>query len=178
VSLLFRDATVHGWLMPDQDLQSHEVFSFLPDSIREAAYLTIPDDQRESFHLMVGRKLWKGFNEHDSPNLHPKHQSLELSQMLQGANAISNLQERVATAPLCLSVAKENVKWSAFSSAAIILGKGITLFADRSWREDYDLLLALHNTSAEVSYVLGDFDAVHRRCHSSVWSITPSLPAV
>jgi predicted ATPase len=45
-----------------------------------------------------------------------------------------------------------------------VLEKGISLLPDRSWREDYDLTLALHNTSAELSDVLGDFEIVRQRC--------------
>jgi predicted ATPase len=168
VSFLLQDAAAHGWTIPDHksDYQSCEVYSFLSDSVRQAAYSTIPSDQLDSFHLMIGRKLWKGFDEQDSANLQPKHQSLILSQMLQGARAIINPQELAATAALCLSVAKEDVKWSTFSTAAISLDKGINLLGHRSWREEYDLTLALHNTSAEVNYVLGDFDVVHRRCEA------------
>jgi hypothetical protein len=98
VTFLLHDATAHGWVIPYHEIDRHsnDYIRFLSGSIRESAYSTISDSQRDAFHIMIGRKLWKGYNEHGTPSLLPKHQSLILRQMLLGVNAIVNNKERLA----------------------------------------------------------------------------------
>jgi predicted ATPase len=158
----------HGWIIPfapnrnDKNVE----YCFVTNSMRELAYSMILNNQRDSCHLNIGRKLWRKFNQSSTSCLLPQQKSLVLTQLLLGTSAMSSPNERAATAALCLSVAEEEVKWSTFSTAATLLEKGIKLLGDWSWREDYDLTLALHNTSAEVNYVLGDFDTVQKRCQA------------
>jgi predicted ATPase len=167
-SYLF-DAVKHWWALPFttyNQLDDNEECCVLSKSVREFAFSTIPKDSQEEFHLTIGRNLWSGLVERDSLDDFPEHQSLIVTQMLLGENGITDPNERTATASLCLSIAKEAIAMSQFSSAAKFLDKGIHLLSDWCWREEYDLTIALYNISAEVSYILGDFETVQRQCHA------------
>ena len=134
-------------------------YRFATNGVREAAYSLIPHEERDTFHLAVGRQLWRGFSEEDLK----KHQSVVLGQMKLGAKSTTNKKERNATAALCLTAAQRAFEWSMFPAAAESLDFGLSLLGDRSWRDEYDLTLALHSTAAEVGYTLGDFSKAEER---------------
>jgi predicted ATPase len=139
----------------------------LSNSVRGFVFSTIPKNNQEEFHLTIGRNLWSGLEDKGVfLDNFPEHQSHIVTHMLLGENCMTDPMERIATATLCLSISKEAIAKSHFPSAAKYLERGIHLLPNRCWREEYDLTIALHNISAEVSYMLGDFETVQRRCHT------------
>jgi hypothetical protein len=164
------EARKYGWLLSNQDPfnASNEGYCFPSNEVRLLVHSMIPKSRRHAFHLMIGRKLWREFHSSDVTFiLPPKYQALVLKHMLLGARVITNADERAATLSLCLAVAKEHVMWSSFSTAANLLNKGrLHLLNNRIWRQNYDLALAIHTTSAEVNYILGNFDIVHLQCEA------------
>ena len=135
------------------------IYCFATNGVREATYSLVPHEERDTFHLAAGRKLWRGFSEEDLM----KHQSVVLGQMRLGVKSMTNKKERNATMALCLTLAKRAFEWSMFPAAAESLDFGLSLLGDRSWRDQYDLTLALHSTAAEVGYTLGDFSKAEER---------------
>jgi len=135
------------------------IYCFATNGVREATYSLVPHEERDTFHLAAGRKLWRGFSEEDLM----KHQSVVLGQMRLGVKSMTNKKERNATMALCLTLAKRAFEWSMFPAAAESLDFGLSLLGGRSWRDEYDLTLALHNTAAEVGYTLGDFSKAEER---------------
>ena len=135
------------------------IYCFATNGVREATYSLVPHEERDTFHLAAGRKLWRGFSEEDLM----KYQSVVLGQMRLGVKSMTNKKERNATMALCLTLAKRAFEWSMFPAAAESLDFGLSLLGGRSWRDEYDLTLALHNTAAEVGYTLGDFSKAEER---------------
>jgi predicted ATPase len=162
------EARKHGWLLSNQEnnYQQGENYVFPSSKVRVLAYSMIIKSQRDTFHLMIGRKLWREFHNSEMTSmLPPKYQALVLKHMLLGSRVVTNVEERTAIISLCLAVVKEHIMWSSFSTAAALLKKGRHhLLDNRSWRNDYDVTLALHTVSAEVNYILGDFGVVDKQC--------------
>lgn len=146
-------------------------YAFEHDGIQEAAYRLIPESGRELFHLEVGRRLWRRLSKEDLD----RNIFVLLSQMNIGKRLITREKERYAIASLCLHAGKKAAKSSTFRIATIYLNLAIDLLGDRSWRDEYDLSLAIYNAAAEMDMCTANFEAMetlvesvlkHARCPS------------
>jgi predicted ATPase len=129
-------------------------YSFEHDFVHQLIYNMIPQQERETLHLQIGRRIW----------IRVQDKSLEdivfiiLSQMQKGLHLICHDQERVAIATLCILAGRKAAKASAFRRAASYFDVGISILPDSSWREGYDLTLKLHNAAAECYMCVADFE--------------------
>jgi predicted ATPase len=133
-------------------------YVFEHDGVQEAAYRLIPAQDLELFHLEIGRRLWRSFD----PFELDQHIFVLLSQVNIGRRLLTREKERTAVATLCLHAGKKAAKSSTFRTASIYLNLGIELLGSRSWRDDYDLTLALHNAAAEMEMCTANFERMEQ----------------
>jgi predicted ATPase len=155
VGNILNDAAAKGILKLNESRGS---YVFEHDHIQEAAYHLIPGNGRELFHLEIGRRLWRGFNTVELD----QHIFVLLSQMNIGRRLLTREKEKIAVATLCLHAGKKAAKSSTFRTASVYLNLGIELLGSRSWREDYDLTLALHNAAAEMEMCTANFERMEK----------------
>ena len=129
---------------------------FAHDTIQLAAYSLIPEDERATFHLSLGRKLWNTLTA-DELDLHV---FLVVNQLSMGVDLMDDPDEHNNMAFLCLAAGERATQASAFAAAAEYIDLGIRLLSRRHWRDQYDLSLALYNAAAEVAYCNAQFERV------------------
>ena len=144
------EALVKGALVVDE---ARGGYAFSHDGVQEAAYRMIPEDERELFHVEVGRRLWR---ELDNDNL-DRYIFVLLSQFKIGKRLVQREKERYAIATLCLHAGTKAARSSTFRTAAVYLIFGIYLVGERGWRDEYDLTLSLYNAGAEMDMCSGNF---------------------
>uniref|UniRef100_A0A7R9WCS1 Orc1-like AAA ATPase domain-containing protein n=1 Tax=Pseudictyota dubia TaxID=2749911 RepID=A0A7R9WCS1_9STRA len=131
-------------------------FRFSHDQIQSAAYMLIPETEREHFHLEIGRSLWR----HSSVKERDANLFIVVDQMHRGSRCISNHDENVNLAQLSLMAAQKAATMSAFLPSSVYLASGIGLLREEDWIANRDLCLDLFNLSAEMEFVLGKFSKV------------------
>jgi histidine kinase len=136
-----------------------DTYKFAHDVIQEAAYKLIASQEREAFHLTIGRELWKSFDDiEDLEN----HIFVILGQIRGGADLISYQEERNDVAALCLRAGELAICSSSFQTASEYLLLGVSMLGDSSWEDEYELSLELYNAAAEVEYSIANFDNVEK----------------
>jgi predicted ATPase len=137
---------------------STRVYAFLHDRVQQAAYELIPDGERPSMHLEVGRLLRASFGA-DVPD---DRIFQIVSHLNIGSSAIESEEERDALARLNLAAGRKAKLSTAYQGASLHLEAGISLLADTDWAANYELMFALHLEAAECHYLAGRFDAAER----------------
>jgi predicted ATPase len=148
-------AAVKGLLTFDN---SSGAFVFAHDGIQRATYSLIPAEDRVSFHLMIGRTLWRMLDDSELET----YLFAVLRQLMLGDRLVTDQEERTATASLCLRAGEKAVELSNFETASVYLRHGIWLLGPQQWRDSYVRSLQLHNAAAEVSYCTAQFDDVDK----------------
>ena len=128
-------------------------WSFSHDYVQEKVYETIPCHERHVYHYRIGRKLWREFAMDELTNF----LCLVVGQLLLGVDCIKDQRERVAVAKLCLGAGVRAFQLSNFQSSYTYLKSGIDLLHEDAWKNEYDLIMNLHKTAAEVANSLGIF---------------------
>jgi predicted ATPase len=138
--------------------ESRGAWCFGHDSVQEAAYQLIPENERSAYHYRIGRKLWREF---DMDEL-GQFLFLVVSQLLLGIECVKDERERRAIAKLCLGAGIRAFQFSNFQASYRYLEHGISLLEGKAWKDDYELTMDLYNCAAEVANALGRFQDVHR----------------
>jgi predicted ATPase len=149
-------AAARGFLHYDE---SNDTYRFAHDIIQEAAYKLISYQEREAFHLTIGRELWKSFD--DIEDLE-RHIFIILGQIRAGADLISYQEERNDVAALCLRAGELAICSSSFQTASEYLLLGVSMLGESCWEDEYELSLELYNAAAEVEYCIANFDNVEK----------------
>lgn len=139
--------------------ETDESYRFAHDIVQEAAYKMISYQEREAFHLAIGRELWKSFDDIEELE---KHIFVILGQIREGADLITYQEERNDVAALCLRAGELAICSSSFQTASEFLLLGVSLLGDTCWEEEYELSLELFNAAAEVEYCISNFDNVEK----------------
>ncbi|MBD2238215.1 AAA family ATPase, partial [Aulosira sp. FACHB-113] len=147
-----------------QTLENQETvtYKFLHDRVQQAAYSLIPEEQKQSTHLQIGRLLLD--------NSHPSEREERLFDIVNHYNVglalITTPQEREHLAELNLAAGRKAKLSTAYSAAINYLGTGIELLPVTAWESHYPLTLALHEEIAEASYLNTNFEQME--CWASV----------
>ncbi|MCW5967605.1 MAG: sigma 54-interacting transcriptional regulator [Blastocatellales bacterium] len=137
-------------------IQSQEqTFSFLHDQVQLAAYSLIPERDRPSVHLAVGRLL----QTRGEPVSEDDHLFDVVHHLNIGAGLIEDHAERLALARLNLSAGGKALRATAFDAARGYFTAGARLIQEDEWTTEYELAFALHHGAAECSYLCRDFDS-------------------
>ena len=148
--------------------QSQELsvsYRFLHDRVQQAAYFLIPEDQKSSTHLKIGRLLLsKGGQEGILSQAEELEETIFhiVNQLNMGVELIGDRTERDQLAQLNLIVGRKAKSSTAYAAAVQYLNVGMQILEAQGWQRQYELTLALHDEAAEAAYLSGDFEQMER----------------
>ena len=154
VSYHLSNATRHGVIVYKEESPDDSIF--VSDDTLDSLYRLIPQQERSRQHVAIGRSLVQHLTQEELE----KYYYTVLRQFHLGVDYLSHQSERNAIATLCLRAGELTVSKGDFASASRYLDFGISLLNRDSWKDEYDLTLALHNDSAEVEYAKSNFARV------------------
>lgn len=144
--------TVSVGLKPNQ-----RWYRFVHDRIQQAAYSLIPESQRQSLHLQIGRLLQKRFQNEDNSS-----PVFEIANHLNTARSlIKHQQELTELAQLNCIAGIQALDSAAFDAALEYLQAGIKLLPKDCWVSHYQLTLSLYTSCAEASYIKASFEQMN-----------------
>ncbi|NEP58335.1 MAG: AAA family ATPase [Symploca sp. SIO2G7] len=133
-------------------------YKFLHDRVQQAAYFLIPESQKQSTHLKIGRLLLSNISKEEQ-----KEKIFDIVNQLNiGVELIKHQTERDELASLNLIAGRKAKASTAYAAAKRYLAVGLELLARSSWLEQYNLTLALHEEASEAAYLCGDFIAMEQ----------------
>jgi predicted ATPase len=154
VETILLDAIDLGILVPVSNSQKQ--FAFINDEMKNAAYHLIPENNREIFHLEIGRRLWRRLDRNEMNY----YVFVILSQLRIGRRLILRKSEQHNIAALCLHAGQKAAKSSNFRVALVYFKFGIELLGDDGWRDEYDVSLMIHNAAAEMEMCNSNFEGM------------------
>jgi PAS domain S-box-containing protein len=135
-------------------------YKFLHDRVQQAAYVMIPDSQKQSVHWKLGRLLLQGSNEAQRQEL-----IFDIVNHLNfGRGLIANYEELYELAELNLQAGKTAKAASAFEDALTFFQTGCDCLPMFSWQDNYALSLRLNLELGEAEYLNGKNDAALAIC--------------
>jgi predicted ATPase/tRNA A-37 threonylcarbamoyl transferase component Bud32 len=129
-------------------------YRFLHDRVQQAAYSLIPEAERPTLHLNIGRLLLSKTQE----------QQLEerlfeiISQFNAGLSQITDPAERETLAHLNLQAGQKAKAATAYTAAMNYLTVGLSLLPPDCWQTHYPLTLSMYQELVEVAYLVGNFE--------------------
>ncbi|MEG4208349.1 AAA family ATPase [Microcoleus sp. Pol7_A1] len=133
-------------------------YKFLHDRVQQAAYSLIPQDQKRSTHLKIGQLLLK-----NTPEADREERIFDIVNHLNvGVELITQEAEREQLARLNLVAGKKAKAATAYSAAVEYFKVGRVLLTENSWKNQYELTLALSTKAAEAAYLSGDFEQMEK----------------
>ena len=142
-----------------RDSANHQIdqsatYKFLHDRVQQAAYALIPAAEKPFTHLTIGRCLLK--------NMTPDEMGSRLfeivSQLNIGADLIEQQSEKDRLIQLNLNAGRKAKLSTAYAAAVSYFKAGLAHLPTDSWKKQYSLTLALHESAAEAAYLDGNFD--------------------
>ena len=134
-------------------------YMFLHDRVQEAAYMLIPEGERASAHLGIGRLLTSRMTSEEV-----RERIFEIvGQFNRGAALISSPEERERLAELNLIAGRRAKVATANATALTYLVAGRALLPADSWERRYPLAFALEFHRAECEFLTGDMAAAEER---------------
>lgn len=133
-------------------------YSFLHDRVQQAAYSLIPEAQKASIHLKIGRILLK-----NTPLEEQEDKIFEIvNQLNYGVGLMTDAKERANLAQLNLVAGQKAKASTAYESAMSYSKVGMSLLSSNSWQQQYDLTLALYELATESFLLCGLFDEMQQ----------------
>ena len=126
-------------------------YCFAHDRVHEAAYGTVPDDDRPALHLRVGTRLLAATHDDDVD----AHIFETVSHFNKAGSAALDLQQRVATAKLNLRAGRRARASSAYTEACRYLDLGRTQIGESGEHENAELAFDLALEYAECAFLGG-----------------------
>ncbi|MEA5536950.1 AAA family ATPase [Crocosphaera sp. XPORK-15E] len=131
-------------------------YRFLHDRVQQAAYSLISEEEKEYFHLQIGRILLESYQDDELQN---KIFDI-VNQLNEGAILMTEQSEKNELANLNLQAGRKAKASTAYDSALRYLEKGLELLALDSWKIDYQLTLELHVETLEALYLNTKFTQI------------------
>jgi predicted ATPase len=133
-----------------------ENYMWVHDQVQQAAYEMIPINKRESFHLLLGSRLYLRTPLEDLDDL----LFTIAGNMNYGLRHIYHPLQKIEVAHLNLKAGEKAIKSSSFHSAVGYLKSGLLLLGDDAWEDQYDLIIQLHDAVSEALFVSGEFSTL------------------
>jgi len=130
------------------------IYKFLHDRVQQAAYLLIPESDKEFVHLQIGRLLLKNLEKEELQN---KIFDV-VNQFNQGLNLITEQSEKYELAQLNLQVGQKAKDSTAYEPAIIYLKTALKLLSSDSWTNQYHLTLEIYTETVEVQALNAQFE--------------------
>jgi predicted ATPase/signal transduction histidine kinase len=132
---------------------------FTHDRVQEAAYELIPEADRVSEHLRIGRLLL----EHKSPDKIEEAVFEIVSQLNRGVAQVTSAEERAKLVDLNLIAGQRAKATAAYVSALKYLTVASQLLGEDSWRSRYETSFLVTFNIAECELLTGQLDAADQR---------------
>lgn len=162
--VIFSDLVVavqSGLILATSELDQNlliEDYKFLHDRVQQAAYLLIPNDQKQVTHFKIGQLLLQNYSE-----IEREEKLFDLVGHLNlGQELIAEANEREALAKLNLKAGQKARNSNAYAAANIYLQMGIKLLTVNSWKNQYKLTLNLYVVATEVAYLNADLEGMEK----------------
>ncbi|MEM6840224.1 MAG: serine/threonine-protein kinase PknK, partial [Cyanobacteria bacterium P01_C01_bin.120] len=150
----FQGDAVDGTTVEDINVR----YRFLHDRVQQAAYSLIPERQKQSTHLQMGRLLLQ--------NLSPEAQKSQLFAIVnhwnQAQSLITLVDEQQKLTQLNLEAGQKAQGSAAYEAAFDYFGMALSLLEADCWQQRYSTTLELHEARAEAAYLTGQFEAMER----------------
>ncbi|PZD74448.1 Serine/threonine-protein kinase PrkC [Acaryochloris thomasi RCC1774] len=166
------------YLRDDQDQQwsfpSHSVlcYQFLHNSVQQAAYALIPEQQQAAIHLRMGRLLRREYPQAE----------IALTQVVthlnQGASLISSISEKLQLIQLNLEAGVEAKEAIDAPTALRYFNTGIKLLPKQSWQTHYDLTLQIFTEAVEAAYLCAQYDELEQLADQILGNAVTDLDAL
>ncbi len=146
-----------GLIIPTSDLDDqllYQDYKFLHDRIQQAAHSLIESSQLATLNLRIARLLLQNLSLEE---LDDKIFLIVDSYNL-GKDLIDDDQEKEKLINLNLQVALKAKASAAFQSANRYLKIAINLLNRDSWQTNYQLTLEVYTTTAEITYIVNDYE--------------------
>ncbi|MEG4210801.1 AAA family ATPase [Microcoleus sp. S13_B4] len=128
-------------------------YKFMHDRVQQAAYVLIPDSQKQSTHLNIGQLLLI-----NTPTTEREEQIFNIvNQLNYGVDLIAEPTQRYELAELNLIAGRKAKTATAYAAARKYLSFGRQILAPNSWQNHYETALELHVLGAETAYLSYDF---------------------
>ena len=147
-------------------------YAFSHDRIREAAYALIPEHERATVHLRIGRALLAKLPALDSSvcgrcgrlGKAATEKVFEVvDQLNRGVVLVTSPAEQVQIAELNLIAGQSARSSSAYKSALVYLAAGEALLTEENWGQHYNLRFSLALHRAECEFLTGELVAADER---------------
>ncbi|WP_066380313.1 hybrid sensor histidine kinase/response regulator [Anabaena sp. CA = ATCC 33047] len=133
-------------------------YKFLHDRVQQAAYSLIADSLKKATHLQIGRLLLENNTlEERSENIFNLVNHLNY-----GTELLALDSAKIQLAELNLIAGKKAKAATAYEAAMGYLQVGLSLLTTASWKQQYELVLALHQEAAEAAFLMGDFEQMEQ----------------
>ncbi len=136
-----------------------DAYVFVHDRVQEAAYTLIPEDERPTTHLRIGRLLLSRMTTEDTD----ENIFNIVNQFNRASELISRIDERERIAELNLIAGKHARKAAAYTSARKYFAAGEALLAADSWKRCYELTFAIQSRLAECEFLTGNMEQAGQR---------------
>jgi len=129
-------------------------FVWANDQIQQAAYELVPRAKRDSFHLLIGSRL---FLRSSPVELKSNLLFCIVDNMNRGVHLMNEARQKYDLASLNLDAGNKSIAASAFHSAERYLMTGISLLGNECWETKYNLAMKLNDAASEALFVTGNF---------------------
>ena len=132
--------------------RSQQTYTFVHDRVQEAAYALIPDGERATVHLRIGRALTTHM---EAAEIEEKIFEI-VNQLNRGISLITSPEEREHLAELNLAAGRRSISSTAYASAQRYLSRAASLLDDRSWSHSYALAFGIELHLAQCEFLTGE----------------------
>ena len=141
-----------------EDFDDAEVlYKFTHDRILQAVYSMIDDAQKKKYHLLIGRLILQ-----NATDAKLEDDIFEIVNHLNaGIDLINNQSEEINLARLNLIAGKKAKAANAYEPSLKYLSAGIDLLGQNAWEDNYPLTLNFFIETADVSFLMGDFERMN-----------------